>query len=222
MARHKENGPSDGGGRKKRMTAAATVTSGAILLTGIQSAPPAGTHTDVSPSVSKPVENPPGPLWRDLISPSPTPAKPTPKPTPKPTKRPTVRQTTRPAVPARWRETVLDEGRKLFGIRYTWGGESIGEGFDCSGYTWYVYRKAGIKLPRVAHDQMRSYALKRTSNPQPGDLVFFLDRSGHAYHVGIYVRPGVMYVAPHRGAVIREERIWDDRAVYRTPRNPPK
>lgn len=128
--------------------------------------------------------------------------------------------TKKPVVPApvSWRVKVVDEGEKLFGVPYVWGGTTT-KGFDCSGYTRYVYRKAGITIPRVAHDQMR--AMKKTTNPKPGDLVFFLDATGHAYHVGIYVSKGYMYVAPHRGAVVRKERIWSKHITYRTPRNTP-
>ena len=53
---------------------------------------------------------------------------------------------------------------------YSYGGTSPA-GFDCSGFTAYVFRQVGISLPRTAEQQRQ--AVTRVSNPQPGDLVFF-------------------------------------------------
>jgi cell wall-associated NlpC family hydrolase len=74
------------------------------------------------------------------------------------------------------------------GIMYVYGGTTPA-GFDCSGYTSFVFRQArGIELPRSAAAQ-QSYATP-VSSPQPGDLVFY----GYpAYHVGIYAGNGMMY-----------------------------
>lgn len=54
-------------------------------------------------------------------------------------------------------------------------------GFDCSGFTQYVFGKVGISLPRTA-EQQRQFVTP-VSNPQPGDLVFF---GAPACHLGIY------------------------------------
>lgn len=72
------------------------------------------------------------------------------------------------------------------GTPYVWGGASVG-GFDCSGYIYYVFNKAGIKIPRTnttGYDA-RSYDI---SNPQVGDLVFFANtyKPGIS-HMGIYI-----------------------------------
>ncbi len=98
--------------------------------------------------------------------------------------------------------------RSLGGIRYVWGGTTT-SGFDCSGFTRYVYRKAGVNLPRTAAAQQR--AVRRVSNPRPGDLVFF---GNPAHHVGIYAGNGTMYDAPRKGRTTGLHRIWSAKATY--------
>nr|WP_251006027.1 NlpC/P60 family protein [Carnobacterium sp. ISL-102] len=75
---------------------------------------------------------------------------------------------------------------KVLGTPYLWGGTST-NGFDCSGFTSYVFAKVGITLPRTAAAQYASST--KVTNPQPGDLVFFKD-GGSISHVGIYVGNG--------------------------------
>ncbi|HQV84181.1 MAG TPA: C40 family peptidase, partial [Ornithinibacter sp.] len=85
---------------------------------------------------------------------------------------------------------VVNIARGLLGIPYVYGG-STPSGFDCSGFTQYVFRKAGISIPRTASAQQR--AATRVSNPEPGDLVFF---GSPAWHVGIYTGNGMMIDSP--------------------------
>ncbi|MCP2035765.1 peptidoglycan endopeptidase LytE [Planomicrobium sp. HSC-17F08] len=100
-----------------------------------------------------------------------------PKPTP----------VSQPAVPAAGAAgKVISTATSLTGIPYVWGGATP-SGFDCSGYIYYVYNKAGVSLPRTnttGYDA-RSYDV---SNPKPGDLVFFSNtyRAGIS-HMGIYL-----------------------------------
>jgi cell wall-associated NlpC family hydrolase len=90
----------------------------------------------------------------------------------------------------------------MFGVPYVYGGSSP-SGFDCSGFTSWVYRQAGITIPRTASQQQA--AARRVASPQPGDLVFF----GYpAYHVGIYVSPGKMIDAQRTGTTIGYHSIW--------------
>ena len=76
----------------------------------------------------------------------------------------------------------------LVGAPYVWGGASPG-GFDCSGFTWYVYGRLGIAIPRTADVQ---FAAGRAvaGYPAPGDLVFFQTYDYGASHVGIYLGGG--------------------------------
>ncbi|RIK14843.1 MAG: NlpC/P60 family protein [Acidobacteria bacterium] len=82
---------------------------------------------------------------------------------------------------------ILGIAAAYTGIYYVYGGNTPA-GFDCSGYTQYVFAQAGISLPRTAAAQQASAT--PVSNPQPGDLIFY----GYpAYHVGIYAGNGMMY-----------------------------
>jgi cell wall-associated NlpC family hydrolase len=103
---------------------------------------------------------------------------------------------------------IVNIARGLLGIPYVYGGESL-SGFDCSGFTQYVYRKAGISIPRTASAQQAAAA--RVSNPQPGDLVFF----GYpAWHVGIYVGNGMMIDSAHSGTVTDVRPIYSGVSGY--------
>ena len=96
----------------------------------------------------------------------------------------------------------------MLGIPYLYAGESPQGGFDCSGLVQYIFRAAGISLPRVAQDQFDAGPAVAPGNPvEPGDLVFFGPSPTQVGHVGIYVGDGVMIDAPHTGAVVRFDRI---------------
>jgi cell wall-associated NlpC family hydrolase len=97
---------------------------------------------------------------------------------------------------------IVGIAQSMFGVPYVYGG-STPSGFDCSGFTSWVYRQAGITIPRTASQQQA--AARRVASPQPGDLVFF----GYpAYHVGIYVSPGKMIDAQRPGTTIGYHSIW--------------
>jgi cell wall-associated NlpC family hydrolase len=103
--------------------------------------------------------------------------------------------------------SVLAYASKFLGIPYVWGGTTPSGGFDCSGFTQYVFAHFGINLPRVSQDQQNVGTLISRSDLQPGDLVFF---GTPAHHVGIYVGNGEMINAPHTGAVIRIQTLNSD------------
>lgn len=93
------------------------------------------------------------------------------------------------------------------GVRYVWGGTTP-RGFDCSGYTKYVYARVGKYLPRTAQQQYNA-TIHVGKRVRPGDLVFFYSGSTrNVYHVGIYAGNGKIWHAPHTGARVRLERIW--------------
>ena len=161
-------------------------------------------------------------------------AKPQPKPKPKP--RPVVvpvaetrapaaasRSTQRkapaaaPAAPAAKTSSkpaaggVLGIAAQYAGIMYVYGGTTPA-GFDCSGYTSYVFRQLGINLPRTAEAQRQ--ATTPVSNPQPGDLVFF---GSPAFHVGIYAGNGKMWDSPRTGKAVALRDIWSSSVTYGRP-----
>lgn len=106
---------------------------------------------------------------------------------------------------------LLDVARAYFGVPYLWGGVTP-DGWDCSGYTSFVFRQVGITIPRNSRAQREAAAEVRS--PKPGDLVFFHSSTGRVFHVGIYAGSGYMYDAPRPGKVTGKHRIWSDRVSY--------
>ncbi|NMM34547.1 MAG: C40 family peptidase [Phycicoccus sp.] len=103
---------------------------------------------------------------------------------------------------------VLAIAASLKGIYYIYGGTTLA-GFDCSGFTQYVFNRVGITLPRTAEDQ-RQFATP-VSNPQPGDLVFF---GVPAYHMGIYAGNGMMWDSPQTGSAINLRSVYSANVSY--------
>ena len=99
--------------------------------------------------------------------------------------------------------TIIAYASNFLGIPYVWGGTSP-SGFDCSGFTQYVFAHFGVNLPRTSQAQQNVGTFVSRANLQAGDLVFF---GTPAYHVGIYVGNGNMIAAPHTGDVIKIEKL---------------
>lgn len=106
------------------------------------------------------------------------------------------------SAPAQSASGVVNIARTLLGIPYVYGGTSP-SGFDCSGFTQYVFRKAGVSIPRTASAQQR--AATPVSNPRPGDLVFY---GSPAWHVGIYTGNGKMIDSPRAGKSTSERPMF--------------
>lgn len=81
---------------------------------------------------------------------------------------------------------------------YKWGGESPKTGFDCSGLTSYVYGHYSKAIPRTAEAQSLAFRKVPSGQAWRGDLVFFHDKSGSVYHVGIYEGSATMVSATDR------------------------
>ncbi len=91
---------------------------------------------------------------------------------------------------------ILNYAYQLLGTPYVWGGSSP-RGFDCSGFTSYVFRHFGSSLPRTSRDQASVGKKVSYGDLQAGDLVFF--GSGSISHVGIYIGGGNMVHSPRPG-----------------------
>jgi cell wall-associated NlpC family hydrolase len=108
---------------------------------------------------------------------------------------------------------VLKEVRAQKGKPYSYGAAGP-HSFDCSGLVMYVFRHAlGRHLPRTAEDQKHYAARIQRRHARPGDLVFQVDSSGYAFHVGIFAGHGYFWNAPHSGSHVRKEKLW--RAAWR-------
>ncbi|KLU64410.1 gamma-DL-glutamyl hydrolase precursor [Desulfosporosinus acididurans] len=89
---------------------------------------------------------------------------------------------------------LVDDALSLLGVPYVFGGNSR-SGFDCSGYTQYVFKGVGISLPRTAEEQYKSGVSVSREQLQAGDLVFFSTYAPGASHVGIYIGGGKFIAA---------------------------
>jgi cell wall-associated NlpC family hydrolase len=90
---------------------------------------------------------------------------------------------------ARRGQRVAQQAKHLIGKPYVWGGTSP-NGFDCSGFTQYVYSQFGIEVPRSSYDQFQIGMAVDKNDLQPGDLVFFSTYAPGPSHLGIYVGDG--------------------------------
>ncbi|MDF2753003.1 MAG: glycoside hydrolase [Gaiellaceae bacterium] len=102
------------------------------------------------------------------------------------------------APPARY-GGVVGIAMRYLGVPYRWGGSSPSTGFDCSGFTMYVFAQIGISLPHYTGSQWGMGSPVSRDQLQPGDLVFFNGLG----HMGIYVGGNNFIHAPHTGDVVK-------------------
>jgi cell wall-associated NlpC family hydrolase len=95
----------------------------------------------------------------------------------------------------RERANIVRYARRFLGVPYAWGGTSPASGFDCSGFTRFVFAHFGVSLPHYTFGQFDRGRSVPRSDLRPGDLVFF-DAVGH---VGLYIGSGRFIHAPHSG-----------------------
>ncbi|GAA0570309.1 peptidoglycan endopeptidase [Kribbella sandramycini] len=112
-----------------------------------------------------------------------------------------------------FREKVLKEAAKLKGTPYRYGGTSA-RGFDCSGYTGFVYKKAGKKMPRTSRQQYAATKHISRAAAKPGDLVFFKNGGGGVYHVGVYAGNNTLWHASKPGTRISKGKIWTKSVAF--------
>jgi peptidoglycan DL-endopeptidase CwlO len=98
---------------------------------------------------------------------------------------------------------VVGIAMQYLGTPYRWGGSSPSTGFDCSGFTMYVFSRVGVSLPRTVSTQYGVGVAVSRSELQPGDLVFFNGLG----HVGIYIGGNQFIHSPHTGDVVKVSAI---------------
>jgi uncharacterized protein YgiM (DUF1202 family) len=101
--------------------------------------------------------------------------------------------------------------KQFLGNRYVWGGTSLTNGTDCSGFTMGVYKEYGISLPRVSRSQATVGSKISASEMKPGDLVFY-GKGGTINHVAIYIGNGQVIHASSPKTGIKISNVY-----YRTP-----
>lgn len=100
---------------------------------------------------------------------------------------------------------------QFVGNRYVWGGESLTNGVDCSGFTMKIYQRYGIYLPHSSREQPSYGRRVSASEAKPGDL-FFYGSGSSINHVAIYIGNGqIVHASNHR------DGIKISNAFYRTP-----
>ena len=107
---------------------------------------------------------------------------------------------------------VVGIAMQYLGIPYRWGGSSPSTGFDCSGFTMYVFSQVGVSLPHNAAMQYGYGSAVSRSELQAGDLVFFNGLG----HVGIYIGGNQFIHSPHTGDVVKVSSItgWYESTWY--------
>lgn len=113
---------------------------------------------------------------------------------------------------------IVNQASKEIGDPYVFGTEGPNT-FDCSGLVQYVFKKFGIKTPRVARDQAHFGQAVSRSKLQAGDLIFFDWNGGGADHVGIYAGNGEMIHAPNSRSKVKRVKLtnyyWANASAYR-------
>ena len=103
--------------------------------------------------------------------------------------------------------TVVAVAMQYLGVPYLWGG-STPSGFDCSGFTSYVYAQVGIDLPRTSSEQRYAGTVVSRAEAQPGDLIW------SPGHIAIYAGDGMQIEAPVPGETVRYAEIWQSSPTF--------
>jgi cell wall-associated NlpC family hydrolase len=114
------------------------------------------------------------------------------------------------------RDAAVRTALGLRGVPYRDGGSDT-RGFDCSGFTQYVFERHGVHLPRAVGEQFRQGRPIAPQRVQPGDLLFFSTVARGASHVAISVGGDAFVHAPSAAGVVRVEHLseqyWSRRLV---------
>ncbi len=136
-------------------------------------------------------------------------------------KKPRRHKTVAKSAEAKYRNDLLASAKKNLGIKYKYGGNTPKTGFDCSGFTKYVYAKKGVSLPRVSRDQAKIGKRVNLRYTQPGDLVFF-GKGRKVSHVAMVIenKKGEIYVIHSTSSKgvkidnITQSNYWKPRILY--------
>lgn len=107
--------------------------------------------------------------------------------------------------------SIADIALRYQGVPYVYGGTTPG-GFDCSGFVGYVYKQAGISLPRTSWAQGASGAKVSAGEATAGDIVYY------GGHVGIYLGEGKMVHSPRPGESVKVVNVYGSPSYVRVAR----
>lgn len=113
-------------------------------------------------------------------------------------------------------EGLLIKAKSLIGTPYRFGGTTP-SGFDCSGFMQYVFKNAGVTLPRTSRDMATVGSKVSRDDLQVGDMVFFAHSGSRISHVGMYVGEGKFIHSPSTGKTVEitsmNSKYWGGRFV---------
>lgn len=113
-----------------------------------------------------------------------------------------------PAANSGTASSVVSLAMSFVGSRYVYGGASPSTGFDCSGFTSYIYRQFGVSLYRSSTEQVKNGTPIDKSQLQPGDLLLFrYHGSSTCGHVGIYIGGGQFVHAANSRQGVRVDAL---------------
>jgi LysM repeat protein len=104
---------------------------------------------------------------------------------------------------------IIEFAKQFLGKAYSYGGISPDTGFDCSGFTYYVYGHFGVNLPRTSQEQLGFGTEVSQDQAQPCDL--FFPKPGH---VGIYLGNNQVLHSPKTGDVVKISPVWGELSGY--------
>lgn len=111
------------------------------------------------------------------------------------------------------RSQIVNYALQFVGNRYVWGGTSLTNGVDCSGFTMQVLKRFGISLPHYSGSQAQMGKAVSSSEMRPGDLIFYANSRGVVNHVAMYIGNGQIVHAASRRSGIKIS-TWN----YRKPK----
>lgn len=103
-------------------------------------------------------------------------------------------------------DNMITVAKDQLGVKYKYGGTTK-KGFDCSGFTSFVFRQLGIDLPRSSKDQAKIGTAVKKGEWQVGDLLFFKINKKGISHVGIYIGNNKMIHAHTKKGIIIEDFV---------------
>ena len=111
-------------------------------------------------------------------------------------------------------EGVLLAAYSQVGTPYRYGGTTP-QGFDCSGFTCWVYSQNGIQMPRSSKEQFKVGRPVGKEEIKPGDLLMYKRGNRGGTHVGIYVGDGKYIHSPSRGKTVMEDNAFNPKSSLR-------
>lgn len=109
------------------------------------------------------------------------------------------------------RVDLVNYAKQFLGNPYVWGGTSLTNGADCSGFVLSIFKKYGVSLPHHSASQAKLGTQVSLSEAMPGDLVFYA-KNGTVNHVAIYIGNGQVIHASSPKTGIKISNV-----SYRTP-----